>query len=31
VGPLYGEGMTKIVLYYGFGSMTLVDLWGWKA
>ena len=31
VGPLYGEGQTKLVLYYGFGSWTLFELWGWKA
>lgn len=29
VGPLFGKGTTKIVLFYGFGSITLVELWGW--
>jgi len=27
VGPLFGEGKLKIVLYYGVGSMTLWELW----
>lgn len=29
VGPIFGKGTTKIVLFYGLGSITLVELWGW--
>ncbi len=29
VGPIFGKGTTKIVLFYGFGSITLMELWGW--
>jgi hypothetical protein len=31
VGPLYGKGTVKIVFYYGTGSVTLFELWGWIA
>ena len=31
VGPLYGKGTLKIVFYYGAGSVTLLELWGWIA
>ena len=29
IGPLGGKGTVKIVLYYGFGSLIICDLWGW--
>jgi hypothetical protein len=29
VGPLYGKGGVKVVVYYGFGSAELVTLVGW--
>jgi hypothetical protein len=28
VGPLYGKGGVKVVLYYGIGSVELL-MWGW--
>lgn len=31
VGPLYGSGSAKIVLYTGAGSVTLLELWGWRS
>lgn len=31
VGPLYAKGSAKLVFYYGFGSLTLVELWGWMS
>jgi hypothetical protein len=31
VGPLYAKGSAKLVVYYGFGSLTLVELWGWMS
>lgn len=31
VGPLYGKGTTKLVVFYGLGSKTLWELWGWIA
>lgn len=31
VGPLYGKGGLKLVLYYGFGTLTLLELYGWIA
>jgi len=29
VGPLYGRGGVKIVVYYGFGSWASEPIWGW--
>ncbi len=29
VGPLYGRGGVKIVVYYGFGSWATEPIWGW--
>ena len=29
IGPRWGKGGVKIVLYYGFGTKELVCLWGW--
>jgi hypothetical protein len=29
VGPLYGRGGVKIVIYYGFGSWASSPIWGW--
>lgn len=29
VGPLYGRGGVKIVIYYGFGSWAIGPIWGW--
>lgn len=29
VGPMYAKGTTKIVVYYGVGSFTALELWGW--
>jgi hypothetical protein len=29
VGPLYGRGGIKIVIYYGFGSWAIGPIWGW--
>jgi hypothetical protein len=29
VGPLYGKGGVKLVVYYGVGSVELVTLVGW--
>ena len=29
IGPLWGRGGVKLVLYYGFGSVELLTLWGW--
>lgn len=31
VGPLSAGGGDKIVIYYGFGSFTLLELYGWRA
>lgn len=31
VGPLYGRGSAKIVVYTGAGSVTLLELWGWRS
>lgn len=31
VGPLYGSGSAKIVFYFGSGSVTLLELWGWRS
>lgn len=31
VGPHYGRGSAKIVFYFGAGSVTLLDLWGWRS
>ena len=30
-GPLFAEGSWKIVLYYGFGSATLIELTTWRS
>jgi hypothetical protein len=29
VGPLYGRGGIKVVIFYGFGSLASEPLWGW--
>jgi|SRR5579862_4027918 len=29
VGPLFGKGGFKIVIYYGFGSWAIGPIWGW--
>jgi hypothetical protein len=29
VGPLYGKGGVKLVLFYGVNSAEFVTLWGW--
>jgi hypothetical protein len=29
VGPLYGQGGIKIVIFYGFGSWASSPFWGW--
>lgn len=29
VGPLYGRGGFKIVIFYGFGSWAIGPFWGW--
>ncbi len=29
VGPVFAKGSTKIVFYYGVGSSTFLELWGW--
>ena len=29
VAPMYAKGTTKIVVYYGRGSFTALELWGW--
>ncbi len=29
IGPLWGKGGVKLVLYYGLGTKELVCLWGW--
>jgi hypothetical protein len=29
VGPLWGKGGMKLVVYYGFGAREVVFLWGW--
>ena len=29
IAPLWGKGGVKLVLYYGFGSVELLWLWGW--
>jgi len=29
VGPLYGRGGIKLVIFYGFGSLASEPLWGW--
>jgi hypothetical protein len=29
VGPSYGRGSVKVVVYYGFGSAIVCHLWGW--
>ena len=31
VGPLYAAGTTKLVLFYGVGSITVCNLGGWYA
>lgn len=31
VGPLYAQGGQKIVIYYGVGSFTLLELVGWRS
>jgi hypothetical protein len=31
IGPLYGSGSAKIVVYYGVGTVTICELWGWLA
>jgi hypothetical protein len=31
IGPLYGRGGVKIVLYYGTGSWVVCHLYGWIA
>ena len=31
IGPLWGEGGIKIVIYYGFGSFAIGPIWGWMA
>ncbi len=31
VGPLYAAGTTKLVLFYGVGSITVCNLAGWYA
>lgn len=30
-GPLNGSGGAKLVLYYGFGTAVLCELWGWMS
>jgi len=29
IGPIYAKRTTKIVVYYGVGSFTALELWGW--
>ncbi len=29
IGPLYGRGGVKVVIFYGFGSFELVTVSGW--
>jgi hypothetical protein len=29
IGPVYGRGGVKIILFYGVGSLELVTLFGW--
>ena len=29
VGPLWGKGGVKVVLYYGLGTKEIAYLWGW--
>lgn len=29
IGPLYGQGGKKIVVFYGFGSAELMTIFGW--
>lgn len=29
IGPLTGDGGVKVVLYYGWGTAILLELWGW--
>jgi len=31
LGPLIGRGSTKLVLYYGCGTVVVCELWGWVA
>jgi len=31
LGPLIGHNSTKVVLYYGFGSVVLAEGGGWRA
>jgi len=31
LGPLAARGTAKIVVYYGFGSFEVCELWGWIA
>ena len=31
VGPVYGEGGVKLILFYGIGTETLFNFWGWKS
>jgi hypothetical protein len=31
VGPIYGEGGVKLILFYGMGTETLFNFWGWKS
>jgi hypothetical protein len=31
LGPLAARDTAKIVVYYGFGSFEVCDLWGWYA
>jgi len=29
IAPLWGQGGVKVVVYYGFGTITILELWGW--
>lgn len=31
IGPLYGRGSAKIVFYFGAGSVTVLELCGWRS
>ena len=31
IGPLYGKGGFKVIIYYGVGSFSIGPIWGWIA